>query len=137
MAKKTTKKKPAKKRRSTRGPGLEASAGALDVYLDPGGRASKASRRGLAPAGTTPRPKKAERKSPPKVRATFHLPVDLLDELRDAAVALAGPPERVTLAGVAETALRKELERLKRKHTKGKTFPRRSGELKGGRPIGS
>lgn len=73
----------------------------------------------------------------PKVRATFHLPADLVDECRNAVVWLAGPPERLTMARLAEIALRGELDRLRRKHTKGKPFPPRSEELRGGRPIGS
>jgi hypothetical protein len=34
-----------------------------------------------------------------------------------------------------QSALRDEFERLKKQQNKGKPFPRRSGELKGGRPI--
>ena len=79
----------------------------------------------------------AEKQAAPKVRATFHLPQDLLDETRDAVVHLSGPPVRLTLAALAEKALRKELARLKKAHNKGKDFPRRNGDLKGGRPIGS
>lgn len=73
----------------------------------------------------------------PKVRATFHLPADLVDECRNAVVWLAGPQERLTMARLAENALRSELDRLRRKHTKGKPFPERTEELRGGRPIGS
>lgn len=73
----------------------------------------------------------------PKVRATFHIPADLLSDLRDAVVALSGPPDRLTLASLAERALRVELERLQRERNKGRPFPPRSGELRGGRPIGS
>jgi len=73
----------------------------LDGLLEPMKAATKASRRGLAPAGTTPRPpEKAPRT--PKVRATFHLPAALLDGLRDAVVALSGPPLRLTLAHLEE-----------------------------------
>jgi len=50
-------------------------------------------------------------------------------------VFLAGPPARLTLAGLAETALRRELERLKKTHNGGKAFPRREAELRGGRPV--
>ncbi|MHB8730994.1 MAG: hypothetical protein ACYDAB_04310 [bacterium] len=70
-----------------------------------------------------------------KVRATFHISAELLDELRDVAVALSGPPDRLTLSDLAEGALRREVDRLKRVHTKGKTFQKRTGQLKGGRPI--
>lgn len=70
-----------------------------------------------------------------KVRATFHVSAELLEEARNAVVYLAGPPTRLTLADLAETALKKELERLKKAHNSGKEFPARNGELKGGRPI--
>jgi len=99
--------------------------------------ASKASRRGLAPAGTTPRPEPRPRPKPSKVRATFHLPEELVSEARDAVVYLSGPPVRLTLAVLAETALRRELERLKKAHNGGKPFPRHGAPLRGGRPIGS
>lgn len=109
----------------------------LDSLLTPAAKAAtKASKRGLAPAGTTPEaPPKP--KKPPKVRATFHLPEDLFEECRDAVVALSGPPVRLTLAVMAESALREELARLKKAHNRGKDFPRRDEPLKGGRPIGS
>jgi len=44
---------------------------------------------------------------------------------------------RLTLAGVTQEALRKEIERLKKEHNQGKPFPSRAADLKGGRPIGS
>ena len=70
-----------------------------------------------------------------KVRATFHISERLLQEARNAVVYLAGPPTRLTLADLAEHALRREIERLKKAHNAGKDFPARSGELRGGRPI--
>jgi hypothetical protein len=72
-----------------------------------------------------------------KVRATFHIPGELLEECRDAVVHFSGPPLRLTLADLAENAIRKELVRLKKAHNEGKEFPARSGELRGGRPIKS
>jgi len=135
--KKTARKKASRKKRATIGPGLTESASAVDAYLEAGTRATKASRRGLAPAGTKPRKPPKEFLRVPKVRATFHLSESLVDALRDAVVALAGPPARLTLAGLAEDALRKELEALKKKYNGGRPFPPRSGDLKGGRPIGS
>lgn len=72
-----------------------------------------------------------------KVRATFHLPAALLDEARDAVVALSGPPVRLTLAELAETALRREIDRLKATYNGGEDFPPRAADLRGGRPIGS
>lgn len=82
--------------------------------------------------------KEKDRKTAPsKVRATFHIPKDLLEQARDTVVALSGPPTRLTLAALAERALRAELDRLKKKHNKGANFPAREADLKGGRPIGS
>lgn len=72
---------------------------------------------------------------PAKVRATLYLPADLLDEARDAVVHLAGNPARMTLTKLAERAFRREIEQLKNDHNAGKDFPRRTEELKGGRPI--
>jgi hypothetical protein len=72
-----------------------------------------------------------------KIRATFHISADLLDECRDTVVALSGPPERLTMAQLAEDAFRRELDRLRKKHNDSERFPPRSGDLRGGRPIGS
>jgi len=71
----------------------------------------------------------------PKVRATLYLPLDVLEEARNATVHLAGYPAHLTLTKLAENALRKELQRLKDLYHDGKDFPPRSEDLKGGRPI--
>ena len=71
----------------------------------------------------------------PKVRATLYLPLDVLEEARDATVHLAGYPVRMTLTKLAETALRRELQHLKEKHNEGADFPPRGEDLRGGRPI--
>jgi hypothetical protein len=73
-------------------------------------------------------------------RATFHLPEPLLNEVRNAVVALSGPPERMTMASFAEAAFRHELERLTaarggRSNGSG-FFPQRSAPVRTGRPIG-
>lgn len=78
---------------------------------------------------------KFRRPAPPKVRATLYLPLDVLDKARDAAVHLAGFPARLTLTGLAENALRAELQRLKDRYNGGMDFPRRNEDLRGGRPI--
>jgi len=70
-----------------------------------------------------------------KVRATIYLPLDVLDEARDAAVHLAGYPARLTLTQLAENAFRAELRRLKTLYNNGQDFPPRDEELRGGRPI--
>lgn len=83
----------------------------------------------------------SEKRSQPKSRlqgrATFHLPADLLNEMRNTVVALAGPPHRLTMSKLAENALRRELERLRgeRVGTKGKAYGQRAGEVTRGRPI--
>jgi len=60
---------------------------------------------------------------------------DILEEARNAAVHLAGNPLRMTLAKLADAALRAELDRLKREFNDGKDFPQREDDLRGGRPI--
>jgi hypothetical protein len=70
-----------------------------------------------------------------KVRVTFYLAETLLDELRDVTVALSGPPERLTLSQLAERALQREVQRLKRVHQAGGAFAKRTQELRPGRPI--
>jgi hypothetical protein len=72
-----------------------------------------------------------------KVRATFHLPRSLVDEARNATVALSGPPVRLTLARLVEEALCREVQRLRDTHNAGSPFPPREAELIGGRPIRS
>lgn len=71
----------------------------------------------------------------PKVRATFYLSAEVLDEARNAVFHLAGYPCRLTLARLIEQALRAELARLKERHHEGREFPPRSEELRGGRPL--
>ena len=75
-----------------------------------------------------------------KVRATFHLPEDLMNEARNTVVGLSGPPYRLTLAKLAENALRREIESLKSARDgrqRGKDFPQRDDEVRTGRPIGN
>jgi hypothetical protein len=71
----------------------------------------------------------------PKVRATLYLPLDLLEEARNAAAHLGGYPLRLTLTKFAERAFRAELQRLKDTYNGGCDFPPREEDLKGGRPI--
>ena len=109
----------------------------LDAII-PAHKAAKASTRGLAVADNDVSDlAKDKPKKTPKVRATFHIPAELLEEARNAVVTLSGPPARLTLAKVAENALRTELNYLKAKYNKGKDFPQREADLEGGRPVGS
>lgn len=84
-----------------------------------------------------PPPATRERSVAPgrKTRATFHLPVTLVEEARNATVALSGPPVRLTLAKLVEDGVRREVERLREQHNAGAPFPTRSADLVGGRPI--
>jgi len=120
-----TKKKPARRPRPSIG------VNPLDVLL-PRDETPRAAPRAPRPAAPTPRQGR-----PAKVKVTVLLPPDLADAARAAVVALAGPPERLTLARLAENAVRRELERLQKAHTGGKPFPRVTAPLVGGRPIGS
>jgi hypothetical protein len=86
-------------------------------------------------AAVPPPTARVARKAPTKAKATYLLPAALVDEARDAAVALSGPPHRLTLAALVENAIRRELDRLKKAHTNGKPFPKHAGPLVGGRPI--
>lgn len=92
----------------------------------------------LVPAkAVAPPASKPERVRVEKERVTVHISSALAEEARNAVVALSGPPLRLTLAAFAEAAFRRELERIRKEHHKGKPFPKRDYNLKGGRPIGS
>jgi hypothetical protein len=89
---------------------------------------------GSKPSGRT-HGRAGEPSSRRKVRATFHLPLTLVDAARDATVALSGPPTRLTLARLVENGIRRELQDLRDRHNGGEEFPRRADDLMGGRPI--
>jgi len=74
---------------------------------------------------------------PASCRASFQIPQQLLADIRDAVIALSGPPERLTMARFAEAAFRHELERLQANHTAGQPFPSTDGVVRVGRPVGS
>ena len=84
----------------------------------------------------------SERRGAPKPpsakgRATFHLPAELLDEMRNTVVALSGPPLRLTMSKLAANAIRHELDRLRRESGGSKrAFGQRAGEVTKGRPVG-
>ena len=105
-------------------------ANPLDALV-PAGRAKaaiRASKRGLEPAGTTPRPQRTS-PGPQKERLTVHLPIDLIDRVKNAVYWTPG----LTLAGLSENALTATLAKLEKDN--GKPFPKRKRELKGGRPL--
>lgn len=79
----------------------------------------------------------ATRRTMPKRKASFLIPEELYQEARDAVAFLGGPPLYLTLAHLAEEALGDKLAELKRKHNKGKPFPKFTGRVKTGRPVGA
>ena len=70
-----------------------------------------------------------------KVRATYYIAADVSDRARNAATALMGPPEFLTLAAIVERGVAAEVKRLEKAHNSGKPFPERAAELKGGRRL--
>ena len=64
-----------------------------------------------------------------KERLTVHIPVNLIDRVKNAVYWTPG----LTLARLAEKALGKEMEELEKE--KGGPFPPRQEELRGGRPL--
>jgi len=99
----------------------------LDALVPAGNipAAVKASKRALAPAGSTPKPAKLAGKE----RLTVHLPLELIDKVKNAVYWTPG----LTLAGLAEEALIVAV--AQREKGNGKPFPKRTAELKGGRPM--
>ena len=66
-----------------------------------------------------------------KTRATFHLPINLLEEARDVVYWVPG----LTMANLTEEALRREIQRIKDVRNDGEDFPTRESDLKRGRPV--
>lgn len=105
--------------------------------------ASKKKQEGAPAAASAPRPDlkvvppPAASPQKKKVQATFQLPPELLEEARDTVVALAGPPESLTLATLVARGIERELQALRKKHNDGERFPSRQSPLRQGRPIGS
>jgi hypothetical protein len=83
--------------------------------------------RDLAPGGTDQATEK--RPKVEKERLTVHLSVDLIDRVKNAVYWTPG----LTLAGLAEDALREAVDKLE--HARGEPFPPRQHELTGGRPL--
>jgi len=89
--------------------------------------AAKAGGRRSAPAATeTPQEKRAR---VIKERLTVHLPVPLIDRVKNAVYWTPG----LTLAGLAEKSLENTVDNIEKKN--GEPFPQRKANLKGGRPL--
>lgn len=66
---------------------------------------------------------------PSKERLTVHLPLGLIDRVKNAVYWTPG----LTLAGLAEDALAQAVDALEA--ARGEAYPKRHAELKGGRPM--
>lgn len=88
-------------------------------------------------AGSTQQSEPTKQAKPTYLRASFQVPEELLADVRDAVIALSGPPERLTMARFAEEAFRRELERLQSIHNRGKPFDATDGLVRVGRPVGT
>ena len=68
----------------------------------------------------------------PKVTVSLHLPLKLIERVRDAAYYVPG----LTVSGIAETALSNELQHLDSDYEKAyhQKIPKRTGKLSPGRP---
>ena len=66
-----------------------------------------------------------------KTRATFHLPIALLEEARDVVYWVPG----LTMANLTEEALKREIQRIKDVRNAGEDFLPRESDLKRGRPV--
>ena len=82
----------------------------------------------LVPETPPPSSRQKRKAKVRKIRATFHLRIDLFDRARDAVYWTPG----LTLSSLCEAGLRSEIVNLERK--RGKAFPKRAGDLKAGRP---
>lgn len=110
----------------------------IDGVLSPP-EPAKRKRASQARKKKTTSPKRNSKPAPARKRVahTVRIDAELLDECRAAVIALAGAPLRLTLSDLVESALQRELKRLKRQHNDGADFPAYGGKLRAGRPIGS
>jgi hypothetical protein len=92
-------------------------------------------RSGLAASPSTSGARPSREPSATTARRTFELPVDLIEQVRDTAWALSGPPHQLTLNQLAADAFRREIRRLEREHNDVQSFPPRRGTLRPGRRL--
>lgn len=68
-------------------------------------------------------------------KTTYNVRAALVEECRNAVHALGGAPVHLTLAGLVDAALRRELDRLRKTHNAGRPFDGSGEALRGGRPL--
>jgi len=106
--------------------------------VDEAGTATHRVRRSASAQGSGAEPESSPVPQPRgKVRATFHVYEDTLDEAKNAVVALMGPPLFLTLSDLLDSALRDKVTELEKTYNNGQPFARRPSRLRGGRPLGS
>lgn len=88
----------------------------------------------VAPAPSATK-RRADRPAPRKVKFPFNLSTEVLEDARNAVMALLGTKHRTNLSRLAEEALRREIARLEKLANDGRPFPAREGELEPGRPL--
>lgn len=71
--------------------------------------------------------------TPKRIKHNIYMREDLFEEARNAAAWLAGGPTFLDLGRLFDSAIERELVRLRKKHNDGKAFPARPGQLRGGR----
>jgi hypothetical protein len=103
----------------------------LEVVIPGGGESDREQRSTKDTVHSSNRHSESVPGSAHKTRATFHLPIDLLEEARDVVYWVPG----VTMANLTEEALRREIQRIKEVRNDGENFPSREGDLKRGRPV--
>jgi hypothetical protein len=99
--------------------------GSPRAWLEPVGRRHLGAWNPLDDLPSRQRPAARPPVRTPRSRMTLRLPDDLIEAARDAVARLAGTPEEITLATLAERGLRAELSRLAAAHNHGRPFPPR------------
>ena len=99
----------------------------LDAVIPGSGESTRQQRTtGSEPAAARSAPARGQ-----KTRATFHLPIALLEEARDVVYWVPG----LTMANLTEEALKREIQRIKDVRNAGEDFLPRESDLKRGRPV--
>jgi hypothetical protein len=102
----------------------------LDALIPDPTAATKITRDSLTPTRTPPGVDKSQNSSPvEKERLTVHLPIDLIERIKNTVFWTPG----LTLARLGEEAFKTHVNKLEK--SRGGPFPPRKDELRGGRPM--
>ena len=103
----------------------------LDAVIPGSGESKREQQSDNVSQPASPRSSRSAPVGAQKTRATFHLPINLLEEARDVVYWVPG----LTMANLTEEALRREIQRIKDVRNDGQDFPTRESDLKRGRPV--